>query len=346
MQGTEHLVRYKLFLFFIISVVIRGQNYPEPNIDYLVRAGIWHLVVNDFPEAERHFQILEKYFPDNPLTQLSLGMLYIAEAADKGEEFDYALLNPLLDKAGENAERLLTKEQSAWNYFLAGASSGFTTYNNYLSQNYFSLIFDGISSINNFESCLQKDSSFYAANIGIGTYKYWKSDALKSYSWIPLVEDQRTEGVAQLKKGLKNYSYLQSFGMESLIWIYLHEKKYSEAYTLAKEQLEKYPNSRFFLWALAHAAKFISKEEAIEKFNLILKLYQQDSIINQVKEIEILHKTALLYEQLGEFSKALDNCERALSFTNLTQYQKNLLGNRLEKVEQLKKRLVKLLLRK
>lgn len=336
------MVRYNLIIFFLFSFsFLRGQSFPEPNIDYLVKTGIWHLVVNNYSEAERHFELLNKYYPENPFGELTLVIEEIAKASDYGRPFDLKKIKSLLKIAERKSDSLLSADMNAWNYFFAGAVSGLRTYYEYLVGDYLSVIFDGFSAVDNFNNCLTVDAGFSAANIGIGTYKYWKSDALKSYDWLPFFTDESDEGLNQLLLGIKNTSYLSSFGTESLIWIYLHEKEYNKAYLIAKKSLERYPNSRFFLWGVAHAAKFKDKEEALGYFYKILTTYEKDSIINKIRKIQILHKTALLLESLGRYGEALENCRKALNIKNLTEFELENLNNRLKRVEQLRLRLVK-----
>ncbi len=338
------MARFKLLILFLfVFSVSRGQNYPDSNVDYLIRVGLWHLIVNDYPEAERHFNLLNKYFPRNPLGRLSLAIEEIAESSDKGVPFDYEKIDSLLDGAESMADSLLDNEKNSWNYFFIGAAEGLRTYYLYLSKNYISAFFDGLSAIDDLNNCLRLGSNFAAANVGIGTYKYWKSESLKSYEWLPFIKDESSEGVEQLLNGLRAGSYLESFGYESLIWIYLHEKKIDKAYEIAKTNLNKYLGSRFFLWGIAHAAKFSDKREAIKYFYEILDSYKKDSIDNKIRKIQILHKTALLLEALGRYGEALNNCNTVLGMNNLNEYELEMLDGRLTKVELLKEKLVKLI---
>ncbi len=342
------MVRFKflILIFLLIVSSLKAQSYPDSNIDYLVKAGIWNILVNNYSEAERDFTILENYYPDNPLTYLTLGILEVARKGDADHEWDKAKLEKYKERANHLADSLLDHERSDWNYFLSGASSGLATLSNYLSKDYFSLIFDGLSSLDNFSECLRLNPKFYAANVAFGAYRYWKSDALLAYDWLPFVSDEREQGRKQLLEGVSGYSYLQSFGMESLIWMSIHEKKYELAIKYAESQLKIYPDSRLFLWALAHALQTDHKRKALVTFYKILNLFEKDSISNNVKFIQIMHKTAMLHQSLGELEQALSNCEKALSVENLTSYEESLVNDRLKKLEQMKKNLVELLKRK
>ncbi|MDP3683348.1 MAG: hypothetical protein Q8S01_05385, partial [Ignavibacteria bacterium] len=158
-------------------------------------------------------------------------------------------------------------------------------------------------------------------------------------AWIPFFADERTEGIQLLTKGIEKESYNYASGVISLLWIYIDRKKSLSAISLAEEVLKKYPNNRNFKWALARAYEDVNLSKAIELHYELLTSYASVKQVNRINEIVLKHKIAQDHERQGDYKKALLLCNEILFKKKFTNYEKQILEERLERVIALRKKL-------
>ncbi len=103
--------------------------------------------------------------------------------------------------------------------------------------------------------------------------------------------------------------------------------------------LTKYPNSRFFKWALARAYEDVDKRKSISVYNEILNSYNNNDNLNNINKIILIHLIAQQYQQLGEGDTALKLCNKILN-TKLDDHEESKLEKRLERVKDLRKELL------
>lgn len=339
---TERSVLYKIcFLVLILSGPIFCQQYPDPKVDNLLKRGINKITSGYYDEAEQVFQKLSQEYPDLPLGNIYLAANRIAQAVDNGEAFDEEYIKSRFDQADKQIDRLLSKnENSAWNQYFAALSKGYYAYFRALNKDYISAFSNGLSSVSKFEKCLKLDSSFYEAYIAIGSYKYWKSAKTEFLRWLPFVNDEKEMGIRYLKHALSKKTYNYVLAQNSLLWIYLNQKEYQKAALLAEGVLREYPENRSFKWGLGQAYQRINKPKAIEVFTLLLKSFTDQKNNNHYNEIILKNRLAVLYHETGDDSKALRLCNEILSTTQLSEYVKDRLDDRMDRVKKFKEELL------
>jgi len=108
-------------------------------------------------------------------------------------------------------------------------------------------------SVSILEEVVEKDSSFYDAYIGIGTYYYWSGRKTAFIRWLPFVSDNRDLGIKMLCRGAEYSEYNRFAAMSALVSIYLDAENYDHAAYWSRRGLKSYPGNRIFLWGLATA---------------------------------------------------------------------------------------------
>ncbi len=336
MPETELLVRYKIFFLVLFFLPITfAQSYPDQHVDFLLKNGIGSIMEQNYDEAGKTFQTLDQAYPNLPFGKLYLAALLITKANDLAIPFETEKIEKYLDEAESIVEKNNDKK-SLWTNFFFGMVKGYRAYFSSVQGKWFSTFTEAINAVNYFENCLKIDSSFNEALIAIGTYKYWKS--VKA-AWLPFFSDEKNEGIQLLTKGIGKESYNYGSGVGSLLWIYIDRKKPLTAISLAEEALKKYPNNRGFKWALARAYEDVNLSKAIELHYELLASYASEKQANRINEIVLKHKIAQDYERQGEYEKALLLCNEILFKKKFTNYEKQILEERLERIIALRKKL-------
>ena len=339
---TGHLVLYKSFiLLFLLLFSIKNfaQEYPEPTVNSLLKSGIDYLINQKYSQAKSEFEKLNNKFPALPLGKIYIAAEEIARGYDNGEEYNDKTISGYLNEAKEQAEKLLKKKADIWNYYFLGLAEGYNAYYEGLNGNWLTSLNEAVSSTSKMEECLKTNPEFYEAFSGIGNYKYWKSEKTEFLNWLPFIHDDRNEGIRLLEAGAEKSSYNRYLAFNSLIWIYIDKKNYNEAVQIAEKALQEYPETRFFKWGLARAYEDIDRLKSIKYYYDILNSYTNLSGMNHYNEILLKHLIAQQYAKLGDKPKALKMCGEILAIKGLSDFVKNKLGNRLERVKELQRSL-------
>lgn len=339
MQEIERLGRFNFFplllLILISSLGFDYQEYPESEINSLMKKGIDNLIIQKFDEAQSYFVKLDKNYPKNPVGKIYLAANEIARSYDQDADFNSEFILKNLNEAIDQAEELVDKdENNVWNMYMLALAEGYYAYFKALDGNWLSAFSNGISCISNFEKCIEIDSTFYEAYTAIGAYKYWKSRKTEIASWLPFFSDEKNEGIALLEKAILKTSYNTYLAAYTLQWIYIDSREYKNAVRISEEVIKNYPDSRFFKWGYARAYEGINRKKSIEIYSELLQSYMREK--NVVQEITLKHIIAQQHHHLGNHKIALSYCNEILNIKGLTKSQTEKLEDRLVRVKELK----------
>ncbi len=329
-----------LTIFCIPFSFTFAQVYTDHKVDSLLNSGIENIINQKYDFAKKDFVILDKKFPEIPLGKIYLAAVEIAKSSDLSIPFNSKFIKQNLEEAKKISENLLDKDDhNIWYYYFLALAKGYDAYFSALKSDWISAFTGGMNSVDLFKHCLEINPEFYDSFIAIGTYKYWKSKETQFIGWLPFVTDEREDGIKLLEKADKNFSYNSYLGNNSLIWIYIDKGESKKAVKLAQSILEKYPDCRFFRFGLARAYEDVDLKKSIDEYYKILNSYSENEKPNRCNEILLKHLIAQQYNKLGEKEKALQLCNEILSLKNLTDFEKQKMGDRLERVKNLQKEL-------
>jgi len=342
-QSFSHWL-YRFFLsliFFCINISFtHAQVYPDSNVHSMLQSGIENIILQDYDKANQIFSRLEKEHNEIPLGKIYLAAVEIAKAYDYAEPFNSDLIKKKLEEAEEQSIELLeTDDNNIWNIYFLALSRGYMAYYYALKGDWLSSLSSGVNSVNGFEKCIQLNPEFYEGYTAIGTYKYWKSRKTEFLNWLPFIKDEKQEGIEYLKKAVIHSSYNIYLAINSLLWIYIDNGEFDQAVKSSLEALKKYPGCRFFKYGLARAYEEIDLNSSIECYYEILNSYPKTNNSNRYNEIVLKHLIAQQYAKMGEKQKALGLCNDILNIQELSDYVKEKLGNRLNRVRALQKEL-------
>jgi hypothetical protein len=92
---------------------------------------------------------------------------------------------------------------------------------------------------------IRRDSTMYAAWLGIGAFHYYLS---KSFKWLPFIDDDsEKEGVCEVEKAARSPFPYGFAAQNSLCWILMERKQFGRADSVALSALREAPESTIFL---------------------------------------------------------------------------------------------------
>ena len=330
------MVRFKLIP--IIAVIFFcgksfPQRYPDTKIDSLLNAGIRLTLNQNYDQAKSVFSHLISKYPMFPIGKIFAASVYVAEAFDYSAPFKTDSIEYYISSARNEAEKLVeANKKNVWSQYSLAFAEGFYAYFQALNKDWISAFTNGLSSMNNFKKCLKLDPDFYEAYTAIGTYMYWRSRKTQLFKWQPFFPNDEEEGIQYLKLAVDHATYTRYFAANSLIWIYIDQKNFKEAGKLAESMLKKFPDNRQFKLELARSLESLNPAKAIEIYFDVLNSYSRIKGLNRCNEIQLKHIIAQQYFKIGNYKEALNLCNQILGIKNLTDYEKEKLSKRLDRV--------------
>lgn len=341
MQVTGPLVRFKIIPLFIFLIVFSNlsysQKFPDKLVHNLLKQGIQNIVNQKFDEAKINFKQLDKIHKDLPLGKIYLAATEIAESFDYEKPYDHTLITKYLEDAKKISKRRIQEDKNdIWNNYFIALAEGYSAYYEALNGNWLSAFSDGLNSVSAFDKCLTIDENFYESLIAIGTYKFWRSKKIEFIDWLPFINDEKEIGIDLLKRASQYSDYNSYLAVHSLIWIYIEQKDFLEAAKLAEKALNDYPQSRIFKWGLARAYEEIDSDKAVKIYKEILSSYPQSLKSNKVNVVTLKHLIAQQLVKLKMYDEAIQLCDEILSINGFSDFERERLGNRIDRVRELK----------
>ncbi|GJQ62858.1 MAG: hypothetical protein SCALA702_19110 [Melioribacteraceae bacterium] len=337
---TERLVLFRVIIFFLVASGLFAQDFGNRRAESLLFTAFDSVKNGEYDTAYSYFDTLDIEFPE-----LSIGKIYKAGIIIL-KDYDYVLgydpdsLYQLLDEAVELAEENYDNDpDDLLNVYQYAIALGLKGYYDALQKNYFSALTESIYSLQYFHECLEIDPEAYDAYVAIGSYKFWVSEVGKDVLYLPFIEDEREPGMHFLKLAIEKNTYHSYAAIHSLAFAYFYSKKFEKGIELLEDVLRKHPGNRIFAQLLADTYFNYDKEKAIILYNKLLERYRNSVIKSNVREVEILHKLAQIYEKLQKNELALNCCNNILEY-KLNGFEKSYLSGRLERVHNLRDKLI------
>lgn len=332
---------YLIFLnwFFVSSSY--GQSRFDAKTDSLIQSGIELSIHHDYSQAESIFQQLIEDYPNQPIGYFFMAATIQSKMmdyeSDQWSEDFQRYIRLAIDFAKKNEAKNL--EHDYWSMFCHGSALSYLAFYEGRNGDYLKAVSHGLSGISILKKIIKINPEFYDAGFGIGSYKYWRSRKTKILNWLPLVSDEREEGIDLVRQAVEQGKYTRYAAMNELIWILLDAGKAEEAYCWASRGLEKFPQSRFFLWGAAKSAfAFENYTASVTHFQQLLTSIINSPFDNYYNEYICRLKLAQCFSKLGKVADASAQIVCAESLSHSPGIEKKLKKPRAE-LSQLKKQL-------
>ena len=290
----------------IAAAVVFATNPSEREIQKQIADGIERTILNDFSGAESVFLNLIDQYPQQPFGYFYLGATYQAQMLDAESYEKLDDFTAAMERAIELAkERQQDNEEDAWAYFFEGSAYLYRSFMDSKLKKVWGAYRNAVKGAGRLEKVIELDSTFYDAYLGVGSYKYWKSSKTKMLTWLPILKDEREQGISMVQTAIQKGDFVKLVGRDQLAWILLDSGKAPDALELAIENHQLYPESRFFMWTLVEIYYRDEQwEEAFTLYQKLLKLLRELPENNHYNEVTCLLRMAEVYYMRGDFLNA------------------------------------------
>jgi tetratricopeptide (TPR) repeat protein len=320
------------------TAVSHAQWKLESVLHSLVVRGIDFILEQDYDRADSLFSVVTRRYPEHPVGYLYRAAVMQAYNIDFDVPIEQVKFDSLLTIGKSAAEKI----SLPWGQYFLGTADGYEAYERVERGDWFGGVRKGMSLASKFEEIIKKDSSFYDAYVGIGTYYYWRSRKLEFLQWLPFIKDDRELGIRMLIIGAEQSVYNRFAAISALVSIYLDAENYQQAEEWSKRGLNSYPENRVFLWGLATALdRQNCSAEAISAYSNLLENIVRVHAPHPYNEIVCRLNLVKSKIALNDTTTVSDNLKQLLSYETCS-FPANLQSRVKAKFEEARKLLLKL----
>ncbi|MEO0137232.1 MAG: tetratricopeptide repeat protein [candidate division WOR-3 bacterium] len=235
----------KLFLL-LLQILAIDLNPPE--VQELIQSGLKFAYIERFDSAAFYFGKVVELYPENPAgyffksALLQLKMMDGCHFRDEKEYLD------LIKKVRMLCTGILEQEENLWAEFYLGSSYAYQAVYEGLKRNYLETFNYGVKGGRILQGIIKKDSSFYDAYLGAGTYEYFWARASRYLPFLKLTDGNVEEALRKLHLAAEKSIYSGPTARNSLAFIYGEEKRFDIATLIIDSLLAEYPESKTFHW--------------------------------------------------------------------------------------------------
>jgi len=333
--STPHIIMVKNLNRLILSLLLpvwlgTAHGYaPLPaESDSLVNRCIDATFNGEYIEAHHICDRLEKLV-DGPLAPFYRSAILAAEMIDFEDTLGFGQFFSESDRCINLCQRRINKRRhQADDYFYMGSAYAYQALFLGHQHQYWTAYRKALKSRKALERCLEMDSSYVDAHVGLGNFKYWMSKKLEILNWLPILKDEKEDGILELEQAIRQEPRSKYFAISSLATIRLDQGKPSEALRLARLGRVKYPESRVFLWAEGAAAYSMGLFTISNRiYETLLQSVTSQQRNNHFNELSCYVSLVLGYHRLNQWNVSKELALKALAIPLSKEIQERKKGS-------------------
>jgi hypothetical protein len=293
--------RAAFLLALLLAPCARAQLFG-PDGERRFDEGLKALYDLDYEASRARFDELIAGEPDNPFSYLGQsGMLWWQSSSEYGLFKDTPTLEDVFERdvqtalaKGEEglkaAEDAGDKSAEAKSHFLVGMALGTRGQWKMLRGHWIGAYFDGKHAVKHLNRCLELDSGFYDAYIGLGLYDY-QTDRLPRVlrlSALLFVRGNAKRGLERLQLAFERSRYTPSYAAQYLASIYtVDQRDDAKALPYLRYLRSRYPSSPYFRLLEASALARLGDPAAFDAARSLAEAARRDPAFFGRKQLSL-----------------------------------------------------------
>lgn len=305
-----------------ICLLITTLDLNPPQIQNFIQSGLQFAYVENFDSAEVYFKKVINLYPELPagyFFQSALLQLKMMDGCHFNNEKEY---QQLMKKVRDICEGILKKEDNLWAMFYLGSSYAYQAVYEGLKANYLETFSYGVKGGKILQSIIQKDSLFYDAYLGCGTYEYFWARAGRYLPFLKLADGDVNEAIRKLHVASEKSIYSGPTAKNSLVFIYGEEKQFDLATKLIDSLIYEYPGSKTFHWNKAELEfKKKNYQSALDVYQWLFDHYFDEQNYSNLAQCKLY--IGKCYFEMGKKNEAKNALKEVISYKiHQNQYPK------------------------
>ncbi|MFZ5516641.1 MAG: hypothetical protein ACOY90_08380 [Candidatus Zhuqueibacterota bacterium] len=334
--------RFSTYFWAAFFIFINMQIGLASDSDSLIQRGIELSINHRYAEAESIFAQIISENPDQPEGYFFMAATIQSKMMDYESDTWDRDFHHYIELAIATSEKQLAEHPGDnLSLFYQGSALSYLAFYQGRKQEYVAALRNAMAGISRLKRIAGTDPEFADVYFGLGSYKYWWSRATKYLNWLPLLSDDRRDGIRMVERAVEQGQFTRYAAMNELIWMLLDASLSGEAFAWSLRGLEKFPDSRFFLWGAAKSALALDKINDAERyFTRLLNSITAEPINNGYNESICRINLAEINFELKHFEHAQSQLDRLTGMQLAPGIEKRLVDQR-ERASQLQKKLSK-----
>lgn len=270
---------FKILLCAIIVIIFSSISFAQKDIEKLVLTGLEHCYNFRWDKAEKTFLTIIENHPDSPQGYHYLSSVYFWYFLSSKSEIDLKTFRKYSDETLDKADKLLSDDnENAQLLYLIGSNYNYRTIAFTTAGDYLSAVWAAKKSESYLSDCIETDSTFYDAYLGLGLYNFAVANIPSGFKWalnLAGISGEERKGLQFIKitaehgrfaKTEAQY-YLSQIASEALL-------DYELAESYLKNLTKKYPEN--LLFSYSKAVVNIKQRNLDEAEKILLKLIDNE----------------------------------------------------------------------
>lgn len=284
-------------------------------IQHLIRTGLAYAYVEQFDSARIYFDSITTIAPENPAGSFYTGALLQLKMMDECRYDDEEEYFRFMRETIIQAESILKREDNLWAEFYLGSSYTYQAVYEGFKGNYYETFKYGVHGGRILQNIIKKDTTFYDAYLGAGSFEYFWARAARYLPVLKLAGGNASEAIRKIHVAAKESFYSGPTARNSLVFIYGEENEFRQADSIIMELLNEFPGGRTFLWNKAEL-RFKKKDysSAIEHFQDLFTTYNTMTDKNYSNLAQCKLYIGKCYFELKKTDEARETLKAVISY--------------------------------
>ncbi len=289
----------------LTGILYTGGDINAEDVQDLIQQGLSYAYVEAFDSARVYFDEIIARYPDNPAGYFfKAGLLQLSMMDMCHFKYGKEYLS-LMKQVRNKADAILSQEDNPWASFYLGSSYTYQAVYEGLQGNYFETFQLGVKGGRMLQEIIKRDSTFYDAYLGAGTYEYFWARAARYLPVLKLSGGNVEEAIRKLHVAAQKSLYSGPTANNSLAFIYGEEGMFEEADRHIDTLLQHYPGGRTFIWNKAELEyKRKNYQDAKIHYQILFDAYDSIPAKNYANLAQCKLFIGKCYYELGDKQKA------------------------------------------
>ena len=229
----------------LFATAIYAGILSDESLRPLVQQTIAMRFEQRYSEADSIIESLRTAYPNDPAPLFLKGSNLHDDMTNREDYRDADRVDAIFDTAIGMA---IADTSDPWNIWIIGSSLGYKAMTDIEFGRYFSAYGTSRRALGFLKIALSKPETHFDAALGTGGYYFWASSALGFLTYLPLVPDNRDEGLEYLREARDSSLYSRDAAAHALVYVFCKMGQTDSARAMRDIISKKYPSSILPLW--------------------------------------------------------------------------------------------------
>jgi tetratricopeptide (TPR) repeat protein len=222
-------------------------KYIPAELDRAIRKAEQLVMERRYGEAESLFDELEREQAGRLLPSMGRLLVLLTHFLEQGapaEELERRFQREVSRNRRVLKEMEVHETLNAWDHLLIGGSLGAQGLYELEHKNYFKAFIQGLKALSHLKKVQRLDPEVFDIHFAMGLYKYYRSVKTRYLWFLPMVSDQRQEGIEDIEMALVKGHYAVPGCKIALVLLAEKEGKNEQGIRLGEKYLMEYPKCK------------------------------------------------------------------------------------------------------